>query len=150
MQRSLLDNVEPGSTIVTDGRAPYPKATRGHCTLKATSVSGSGRPAHESLPGLHLVMSLVKRWVVGTLLGSISPEHMLAYFDEWVFCVNRSRSRSRALLFQRLLQEAVEGDALTCTGLPKAGRTPPPVLERRRPPSLESEQSGLPWRTHEI
>lgn len=152
LQQFLLDNVEPGSTIVTDGWASYPKATRGHYTLKATSVSASGRPAHEALPGVHLVFSLVKRWVMGTLHGSISPEHMPAYFDEWVFRFNRRRSRSRGLLFQRLLQQAVEGDALTYKELRKAGRTrpppPPPVRERMRPPSLEREQSGLPWRTH--
>jgi ISXO2-like transposase domain len=153
LQQFLLDNVEPGSTIVTDGWASYPKATRGHYTLKATSVSASGRPAHEALPGVHLVFSLVKRWVMGTLHGSISPEHMPAYFDEWVFRFNRRRSRSRGLLFQRLLQQAVEGDALTYKELRKAGRTrpppPPPVRERMRPPSLERDQSGLPWRTHE-
>jgi len=102
---------------------------------------------------VHLVFSLVKRWVMGTLHGSISPEHMPAYFDEWVFRFNRRHSRSRGLLFQRLLKQAVEGDALTYKELRKAGRTrpppPPPVRERMRPPSLEREQSGLPWRTHQ-
>src|SRR5450830_802814 len=89
-------------------------------------VSASGRPAHEALPGVHLVFSLVKRWVMGTLHGSISPEHMPAYFDEWVFRFNRRHSRSRGLLFRRLLQQAVEGDALTYSDLRKAGRTRPP------------------------
>jgi hypothetical protein len=42
----------------------------------------------------------VKRWVMGTLHGSISPEHMPAYFDEWVFRFNRRHSRSRGLLFR--------------------------------------------------
>ena len=72
LQRFLLDNVQPGSTIVTDGWASYPKATRGHYTLKTTNVTASGRPAHEALPGVHLVFSLVKRWVMGTLHGSVS------------------------------------------------------------------------------
>jgi hypothetical protein len=148
LQQFLLDNVEPGSGIVTDGWAAYPKAIRGHYTLKATSVSASGRPAHEALPGVHLVFSLVKRWVMGTLHASNSPEHMPAYFDEWVFRFSRRNSRSRGLLVQRLLQQAVEGDALTCNELRKAGRTrpPPPDRERMRPPSLEREDSGLRWR----
>jgi hypothetical protein len=102
---------------------------------------------------VHLVFSLVKRWVMGTLHGSISPEHMPAYFDEWVFRFNRRHSRSRGLLFRRLLQQAVEGDALTYSDLRKAGRTrpppPPPARVRWLPPSLEREESGLPWRDHE-
>ena len=57
---------------------------------------------------------------------------------------------SRGLLFQRLLQQAVEGDALTYKELRNAGRTrpPPPLPVRARmlPPSLEREQSGPPWR----
>jgi len=153
LQRFLLDNVDPGSTIVTDGWASYPKATRGLYTLKATNVTASGRPADEALPGVHLVFSLVKRWVMGTLHGSVSPEHIQAYSDEWVFRFNRRNSRSRGLLFQRLLQQAVEGDALTYKELRKAGRTrpapPPPVCARMLPPSLELQEVGLPWRDHE-
>ena len=153
LQRFLLDNVEPGSTIVTDGWASYPKATRGLYTLKATNVTASGRPAHEALPGVHLVFSLVKDWVMGTLHGSVSPEHIQTYFDEWVFRFNLRNSRSRGLLFQRLLQQAVEGDALTYKELRKAGRTrpapPPPVRARMLPPSLELQEAGLPWRDHE-
>jgi len=83
---------------------------------------------------VHLVCSLPKRWGRGTLHRSISPEHMPAYFDEWVFRFNRRNSRSRDLLFQRLLQQAVEGDTLTYNELRKAGRTrpppPPPIRER--------------------
>ena len=71
-----------------------------------------------------------------------------AYFDEWVFRFNRRNSRSRGLLFQRLLQQAVEGDALTYNERRKAGRTrpPPPDRESMRPPNLKREDSGLPWR----
>jgi len=39
---------------------------------------------------------------MGTLQGSVSAEHIQAYFDEWVFRFNRRRSRSRGLLFHTL------------------------------------------------
>ena len=153
LQKFLLAGVEPGSRIISDGWVSYPKATKGLYTLKATNVTASGRPAHEALPGVHLVFSLVKRWVMGTLHGSISPEHVQAYFDEWVFRFNRRNSTSRGLLFQRLLHQAVQGDALTYNELRKAGRTrpppPPPVRERTLPRSLERQQTGLPWRDQE-
>ena len=112
-------------------------------------MRASGRPAHEVLPGTHLVFSLVKRWVMGTLQGSISQAHLQAYFDEWVFRFNRRTSRSRGLLFARLMQLAVEGDPVTYRELRKAGRSrPPPPSKRARalPPSLELPDSGLPWR----
>ena len=65
-----------------------------------------------------------------------------------VFRFNRRHSRSRGRLFQRLLQQGVDGDALTYNNLRKAGRTrpppPPPAQARWLPPSLEREESGLP------
>ena len=63
----LVDNVEPGSRVITDGWSSYPPATEGLYKLAPTTVSGSGMEAHELLPGPHVVFSLVKRWVLGTL-----------------------------------------------------------------------------------
>ena len=45
-------------------------------------MSASGLQAHEVLPAVHRVFSLVKRWIGGTIHGSVSPEHLQAYFDE--------------------------------------------------------------------
>jgi hypothetical protein len=61
-QQFLLANVEPGAHIITDGWSAYPKATRGLNMLKATSVNAPDHPAHEALPAVHPVFSLVKRW----------------------------------------------------------------------------------------
>lgn len=58
-------------------------------------MSTSGQQAHEVLPAVHTVFSLVKRWVIGTLQNSVSPQHLQAYFDEWVFRFNR-RARAAA------------------------------------------------------
>jgi hypothetical protein len=44
-------------------------------------VAASGLAAHEVLPAVHRVFSLVKRWLMGTMQGSVSPEHVQAYFD---------------------------------------------------------------------
>ncbi len=51
--------------------------------------------------------SLVKRWILGTHHGSVQPEHLDAYLDEFVFRFNRRTSSSRGMLFYRLLQQAV-------------------------------------------
>jgi hypothetical protein len=55
----------------------------------------------------HRVASLLKRWILGTHQGSIGVEHLQSYLDEFVFRFNRRSSRSRGLLFYRLLQQAV-------------------------------------------
>ena len=79
---AFLDaNVEPGSRVITDGWSAYPAATRERYTHQGTSIATSGLHAHEVLPAVHLVFSLVKRWVMGTMQGSVSPEHVQAYFD---------------------------------------------------------------------
>ena len=76
---AFLDaNVEPGSRVITDGWSAYPAATRERYTHQGTSIATSGLHAHEVLPAVHLVFSLVKRWVMGTMQGSVSPEHVQA------------------------------------------------------------------------
>jgi hypothetical protein len=149
---AFLDaNVEPGSRVVTDGWSAYPRATRDSYQHTGTSVAASGLQAHEVLPAVHRVFSLVKRWLMGTMQGSVSPEHLQAYFDEWVFRFNRRHSRSRGLLFHTLLRQAVEGQPVTYRSLRKAGRTrppPPPAhVVRRRPQSLDVGRPELPWRS---
>jgi len=147
----LLENVEPSARVITDGWQSYPPATRELYEHEPTTVSGSGQQAHEVLPAAHTVFSLVKRWVMGTLQGSVSPEHLQAYFDEWVFRFNRRRSRSRGLQFHRLMAQATSGEAIAYNDLRKAGRTrsapPPPPAARSLPPSLDLGRVGLPWRS---
>ena len=113
-------------------------------------MATSGLEVHDVLPAVHRVFSLVKRWLMGTMQGSVSPEHVQSYFDEWVFRFNRRHSRSRELLFYRLMSQATTGEAVTYKDLRKAGRTRPaplpPTSARSVPPSLDLGDVGLPWR----
>ncbi len=56
---------------------------------------------------MHRVASLVKRWLLGTHQGAVEAAHMHSYMDEFVFRFNRRRSRSRGLVFYRVLELAV-------------------------------------------
>jgi hypothetical protein len=60
--------------------------------------------AHELLPGVHRVASLVKRWLLGIHQGSVEVDHLQAYLDEFTFRFNRRRSWARGMLFYRLIQ----------------------------------------------
>lgn len=57
--------------------------------------------AHVSMPGVHRVASLVKRWILGTHQGSVQPDQLDFYLDEFVFRFNRRASRSRGILLYR-------------------------------------------------
>ena len=74
---------------------------------------GSKIPAHVSLGGVHRIASLLKRWLMGTHHGAVQPKHLDAYLDEYVFRFNRRTSRSRGMLFYRLMQQAVATSPLT-------------------------------------
>ena len=56
---------------------------------------------------MHKVASLAKRWLLGTHQGSVDEAHLAAYLNEFVFRFNRRRSRSRGLVFHRVLELAV-------------------------------------------
>ena len=113
--------VEPGSTINTDG-APVLRrlADRGfdhHATPAYSAVDQSS-----VLPGVHLVASLLKRWLIGTLHYRVEQQHLPYYLDEYTFRFNRRTARSRGLLFYRLLQQAVNTDPHPLATLLKPGQ----------------------------
>ena len=73
-------------------------------------VSGSGSQAHELLPHVHMVDSLIKRWIMGTHQGNVSPKYLPYNLDEYAFRFNRKLSTFRGKLFFRLIQQAVENE----------------------------------------
>ena len=70
-------------------------------------VTTGGQAALEQLDHVHLVTSLLKRWLGGTHQGAVTPSHLQAYLDEFSSRFNRRLSRHRGKLFYRLMQQAV-------------------------------------------
>jgi transposase-like protein len=146
----LTDHVQEGATVITDGWPSYPPATRDlyvHDRLIAP-----GADATKLLPGVHTVASLAKRWLLGTHQGAVDDAHLASYLDEFVFRFNRRRSRSRGLVFYRVLELAVAHDPVRYRDLiaeprPGAARRLPPST-RGRPPSLERPPANRPWRAN--
>ena len=152
----LLKHIEPGSTILTDGLASYPAAAGSDYSHHSTPIKASGMEAHELLPGVHRVASLVKRWLLGTHQGSIGTDHMQAYLDEFTFRFNRRGSRARGMLFYRLLQQSVAMVPISFHDLvanPKPRkdgevRPTPPSSRRTAPLSICMQTPSHPWRHH--
>lgn len=103
----VCDAVAPGSIIHTDGWRGYSKLTELGYSHEVTVMSSSDDPAHVSMPGVHRIASLLKRWILGTHQGSVAQEHLQSYLEEFTFRFNRRTSRSRGLVFRRLLEQAV-------------------------------------------
>ena len=148
----LLDHVELSSTVITDGWPSYPPACGNDYAHEPVVVSGSGHEAHELLPAVHRVASLLKRWLAGTHQGGVQPAHLQAILDEFGFRFNRRNSRARGMLFYRLLEQSVQATPRTYRSLvasPGRGRRKmpvPPHDKRVHPDSLDQPKLDRPWR----
>lgn len=104
----IEDSIDHGSTIITDGWSGYSFLSDSeNYNHVPKTIAGSGNEAHELLPHVHLVDSLVKRWLNSTHQGNVSPKHLPYYLDEFAFRFNRKLSTYRGKLFYRLIQQAV-------------------------------------------
>lgn len=104
--RSAVETcVEPGTQVLTDAWDGYGGlATMGyqHQVVRTAAVVGENL-----LPRANRVASLLQRWLLGTHQGAVAHTHLEYYLDEFTFRFNRRRSRSRGLLFYRLVEQAV-------------------------------------------
>ena len=146
----LLDNVTQGASVITDGWRSYPPATR-DLYVHEPLEGESGAEATKLLPGVHMVASLAKRWLLGTHQGSVEEAHLPGYLNEFVFRFNRRRSRSRGLAFYRVLELAADHDPVRFRDIianpgRRRARPPVPPTARGRPASLERPPANRPWR----
>ena len=102
--------VEPGSVVHTDGWAGYGGLRDKGYQHQATPQTGPAGSEENLLPRVHRVVSLLKRWLMGTHQGAVSQEHLDYYLDEFTFRFNRRSSRHRGKLFYRLIQQAASVD----------------------------------------
>ena len=107
LQAFVAEAIQPGSVVHTDGWEGYTGLEMRGYTHEVTVLKRHQQSAVELLPRVHLVTSLLKRWLVGTHQGAVSLRHLDYYLDEFTFRFNRRKSRSRGKLFYRLLQQAV-------------------------------------------
>jgi transposase-like protein len=96
---------EPGAQVLTDAWDGYGGLTAQgylHQVVRSAAVVGENL-----LPRANRVASLLQRWLLGTHQGAVAHSHLDYYLDEFAFRFNRRRSRSRGLLFFRLVEQAL-------------------------------------------
>ena len=105
LEGAVKECVEPGSTVQTDGWGGYGRLSElgyEHEVIRKEVAVGKNL-----LPKVNKVVSLIKRWLLGTYQGRVEPSHLDYYLDEYTFRFNRRTSRSRGKLFYRLVEQAV-------------------------------------------
>jgi len=123
LQAFIQDAVAPGSLLHTDGFLSYDRLEKHGYRHRITFLKGRKESASELLPRVHRVVSLLKRWLLGTHQGAVSRAHLDYYLDEFTFRFNRRRSRHRGKLFYRLVQQAVAIDPAPYASLVKHVRS---------------------------
>ena len=111
LKRFVHESVEKGSTVNTDGWQGYNGLTEEGYIHEVTVAKHSKKSG--LLPHVHLIISLMKRWLMGTHQGAVSNKHLEYYLDEYTFRFNRRASHYRGKLFYRLIQNAVVVEPLT-------------------------------------
>ncbi len=101
------DYVDAGAVVVTDGLPSYNGLSAIGFNHQSHSISSGGESARQELDHVHLVVSLLKRWLIGTHQGAVRPTHLQAYLDEFAFRFNRRLSTHRGKLFHRLVEQSV-------------------------------------------
>jgi len=112
----IAESIEPGSTVRTDGLNAY-LGLVGY--VHDRQVQRRQPEGEHLMPRVHRVISLLKRWLLGTHQGAIGHEYLDYYLDEFTFRFNRRTSASRGKLFYRLAQQAVQVSPVTFASLTK-------------------------------
>ena len=111
------DSIEPGSTVHTDGWQGYKGLEQKGYPCETSVIGKQRKDAVKLLPHVHLVVALLKRWLLGTHQGAVSRAYLAYYLDEFTFRFNRRKSKSRGKLFYRLVEQAVTTPAVPCRQL---------------------------------
>ena len=102
----ILEAVEPGSRVRTDGWPSYSRLRARGYRHEAVVTAKNAGTLDRAFPRVHRVAALLKRWLLGTHQGAVEHAYLDYYLDEFTFRFNRRTSRSRGKLFYRLVQQA--------------------------------------------
>jgi transposase-like protein len=103
----IVDSVQKGARVHTDDWNGYNGVREAGYLHQVTPVLGDPQRALKYFPHVHLVASLLKRWLGATHQGSVRKRHLQVYLDEYAFRFNRRRSRHAGKIFYRVIEQMV-------------------------------------------
>ena len=93
LDAAVREAVEPGSVIRTEGWVGYNNLE--NLGYAREIIRKDAEVGENLLAFCNTVVSLLKRWLLGTHQGAVSHEHLDYYLDEFTFRFNRRTSRYR-------------------------------------------------------
>jgi transposase-like protein len=109
----ISDSVAKGSQVRTDDWNGYNGVQAAGFAHRVIPIHGDPERAKRFFPHVHLVASLLKRWLGATHQGRVQKPHLQAYLDEYAFRFNRRRSMHVGKIFHRLVEQMVIHKAKT-------------------------------------
>lgn len=103
----ISDYVAKGSKVHTDDWNGYNGVQAAGYPHRVTPIQGDPARAIKFFPHVHLIASLLKRWLGATHQGAVQKKHLQVYLDEYVFRLNRRRSKHVGNIFRRLVEQTV-------------------------------------------
>jgi transposase-like protein len=102
LKNFVCEAVAAGSTVRTDGLSAYKEIAKAGVIHEPTTIKRSNKTASQLFPRVHLVLALLKRWLLGTFQGRVRNHHLQAYLDEYCFRFNRRSCKEATGIFERL------------------------------------------------
>jgi transposase-like protein len=117
LKRFADGQVAADARVVTDGLASYDGDSLGERRYERIAQTKAERREGDALQVCHWTISLLKRWLLGTHAGAVSPKHLQAYLDEFAFRHNRRKTNGVGRIAARVIERLVARPPLTLRSL---------------------------------
>jgi Zn ribbon nucleic-acid-binding protein/transposase-like protein len=115
--------IAPCAAMTTDGLASYNARSLGERQHDAKVQTAQERREKDALQTVHWVISVLKRWLLGTHGGAVKTKHLQSYLDEFQFRYNRRKTNGVARLTARAIEQLVTKPTRTMRQIIKQPRS---------------------------
>ena len=115
--------IAPRAKVTSDGHAAYNPRSLGERSHEAVVQTREEKREGDAVQTAHWVVSLLKRWLLGTHGGGVKTKHLQSYLDEFQFRYNRRKTNGCARLTARAIARLVAEPIRTMKQIIKEPRT---------------------------
>ena len=131
LKRFAVANVASDAAVKTDGLPSYNRRSLGERAHEAHVQTPAERRETDALQTVHWVVSVLKRWLLGTHGGAVKTKHLQSYLDEFAFRYNRRKTKGVARITARTIEQLVAKPAKTMRDIIEETQTYPALPEIR-------------------